>query len=157
MLCFVCIVCLLRRYGSDLDLLSVDPNTELCFSYHQNGLNGVRTSAVLDSKLPTTDFFFQCRISTVNVSSFSVFESITNKKKKLFYFLLLSFISVLHTKARVAVYEHQHQRCLSTLLPLTLHPACTQLHHALQPGTGPAISQSAQLTQQVTHMHMADL
>lgn len=33
-------------------------NTELCFSYHQNGLNGVRTSAALDSKLPTTDYLF---------------------------------------------------------------------------------------------------
>lgn len=45
-------------YVSHIDIimiLIISLCTKLCFLYHQNGLNGVRTSAALDSKLPTTE------------------------------------------------------------------------------------------------------
>lgn len=32
---------------------------KLSLSYHQNGLNGVRTSAAIDSKIPTTFLFIR--------------------------------------------------------------------------------------------------
>lgn len=47
-------------YVSNIDIiviLIISICTKRCFLYHQNGLNGVRTSAALDSKLPTTELF----------------------------------------------------------------------------------------------------
>lgn len=53
-------------YVSHIDImviLIVSICTKLCFLYHQNGLNGVRTSAALDSKLPTTELFVKLILS----------------------------------------------------------------------------------------------